>query len=141
MEHISSHQKQSIHDVGISFMNLTIPQVNGLQGILQIPGDKSISHRALLIGAIADGVSEIHSCSNAADPVSTLTCIKQLGTQIEERDNYFLIHGNGRRGLLEPLTPLDAGNSVRPCDCFQEFSPDRIFIRSFLEILHYASGR
>jgi len=111
MEHISSHQKQSIHDVGISFMNLTIPQVNGLQGILQIPGDKSISHRALLIGAIADGVSEIHSCSNAADPVSTLTCIKQLGTQIEERDNYFLIHGNGRRGLQEPLTPLDAGNS------------------------------
>jgi 3-phosphoshikimate 1-carboxyvinyltransferase len=92
-------------------MNLTIPQLNGLQGTLQIPGDKSISHRALLIGAIADGVSEIHSCSNAADPLSTLSCIKQLGTSVEERGNYFLVHGKGRRGLLKPLTPLDAGNS------------------------------
>ena len=92
-------------------MSLTIPQLDGLQGILQIPGDKSISHRALFIGAMADGLSEIHSCSNAADPLSTLSCIKQLGTRVEERDNYVLVHGKGRRGFLETLTPLDAGNS------------------------------
>ena len=51
-------------------MNLTIPQMNGLHGNLQIPGDKSISHRALLIGALADGASEILSCSNAADSLA-----------------------------------------------------------------------
>ena len=92
-------------------MNLTIPQINRLQGNLQIPGDKSISHRALIISAIADGVSEIHSCSNAADPLSTLSCIKQLGILTEERDNCIILHGKGRRGLHEPSTPLDAGNS------------------------------
>jgi 3-phosphoshikimate 1-carboxyvinyltransferase len=92
-------------------MNLTIPQIKGLQGNLQIPGDKSISHRALLISAIADGDSEILSCSNAADPLSTLSCLKQLGIQIEEHGNRILLHGKGRRGLQEPLTPLDAGNS------------------------------
>ena len=92
-------------------MNLTIPQLNALHGIMQIPGDKSISHRALLIGAIADGISEIHSCSNAADPLSTRSCIKQLGIHIEESDNHSIVVGKGRRGLHEPSTPLDAGNS------------------------------
>ena len=92
-------------------MNLTIPQINGFKGNLQVPGDKSISHRALLIGAIADGVSEIHSCSHAADPLSTLSCIKQLGIQAEEKGNTILLHGKGRRGLQEPSAPLDAGNS------------------------------
>jgi 3-phosphoshikimate 1-carboxyvinyltransferase len=97
--------------VRISFMNLTIPQINGFQGTIQVPGDKSISHRALLIGAIAEGVSEIRSCSDAADPLSTLSCIKQLGIQIEEYDNCILLHGKGRRGLQEPSAPLNAGNS------------------------------
>ena len=50
-------------------MNITIPKINGLQGTIQVPGDKSISHRALLISSIADGVSEIESCSQAADPL------------------------------------------------------------------------
>ena len=95
----------------ISFMNISIPQINRLQGNLQIPGDKSISHRALMISAIADGVSEVHSCSNAVDPLSTFSCIKQLGIKSEERDNRIILHGKGRRGLHEPSTPLDAGNS------------------------------
>jgi 3-phosphoshikimate 1-carboxyvinyltransferase len=92
-------------------MNLTIPHINGFRGTLQVPGDKSISHRALLIGAIADGVSEIHSCSRAADPLSTLSCIKHLGIQVEDHGNYILLHGKGRRGLQEPSVPLNAGNS------------------------------
>ncbi|MCX6121444.1 MAG: 3-phosphoshikimate 1-carboxyvinyltransferase [Ignavibacteriales bacterium] len=92
-------------------MNLTIPQIHGLKGNLQIPGDKSISHRALMIGALADGVSEVSSCSHAADPLSTLSCIKQLGVQVQERDTCILIHGKGRRSLKESSTPLDAGNS------------------------------
>ena len=92
-------------------MNITIPQIKGFRGNVQVPGDKSISHRALLIGAIADGVSEIGSCSNAADPRSTLSCIKQLGIQAEDRGSQILIHGTGRRGLHEPSAPLNAGNS------------------------------
>ena len=92
-------------------MNLTIPQRKEIRGNLQVPGDKSISHRALLIGAIADGTTEISSCSQAADPLSTLSCIKQLGIQVAERGSSILLHGKGRRGLQEPSTPLDAGNS------------------------------
>jgi len=92
-------------------MNLTIPQINGLQGSIIIPGDKSISHRAIMISAIADGVSEIRSCSNAADPLSTLSCIKQLGIQVEDRRDHILLLGKGRRGLQESSAPLDAGNS------------------------------
>ena len=92
-------------------MNLTIPQVNGFQGSLQVPGDKSISHRALLIGAIADGISEVRSCSRAADPLSTLSCVQQLGVYVEDHGNSLLLHGNGRRGLHESSGPLDAGNS------------------------------
>jgi 3-phosphoshikimate 1-carboxyvinyltransferase len=92
-------------------MNLTISRKQGFQGTLQVPGDKSISHRALMIGAIADGVSEIRSCSRAADPLSTLSCIQQLGIQVEERGDIFTLHGRGRRGLVEPSASLDAGNS------------------------------
>ncbi len=92
-------------------MNLTIPKINGFKGSLQIPGDKSISHRALLIGAIADGVSEISSCSQAADPLSTLSCIKQLGIQVKESGDHLLLYGKGRRGLQESSAPLNAGNS------------------------------
>ena len=92
-------------------MNLTIPQIYGLHGTLQVPGDKSISHRAMMISAIADGISEIHSCSRAADPLSTLSCIKQLGLQITDNGDQIVIHGKGRRGLQQPSGPLNAGNS------------------------------
>jgi len=92
-------------------MNLTIPQVTDLQGIRHIPGDKSISHRALMISAIADGISEIDSCSRAADPMSTLSCIRQLGLKVEDHTGKIIVHGNGRNGLRFSTAPLDAGNS------------------------------
>jgi 3-phosphoshikimate 1-carboxyvinyltransferase len=97
--------------VRIVNMNLSIPQITNLQGTRLVPGDKSISHRALMIGAIADGVSEISYCSRAADPMSTLSCIKQLGLKIDDLGNQIVIYGNGRRGLKMPSIPLDAGNS------------------------------
>jgi 3-phosphoshikimate 1-carboxyvinyltransferase len=92
-------------------MNLSIPQITHLQGTRQVPGDKSISHRALMIGAIADGVSEIKFCSRAADPMSTLSCVKQLGLKVEDLGDKIFIHGNGRYGLQMSSAPLDAGNS------------------------------
>jgi 3-phosphoshikimate 1-carboxyvinyltransferase len=92
-------------------MNLSIPQVSNLQGTRHVPGDKSISHRALMISAIADGVSEINHCSRAADPMSTLSCIKQLGLKIDDYGDNILIHGNGRYGLQASSASLNAGNS------------------------------
>jgi 3-phosphoshikimate 1-carboxyvinyltransferase len=92
-------------------MNLNIPHIDRLRGTQQVPGDKSISHRAIMIGAIADGTSEIRSCSNAADPLSTLSCIKQLGLQIEKNGDHIIIDGKGRNGLKQPSAALDAGNS------------------------------
>lgn len=92
-------------------MNLTIPNILNLRGTRKVPGDKSISHRALMIGAIADGLTEVKYCSRAADPMSTLSCIKQLGIQIENKGEQLLIHGKGRYGLQQALDPLNAGNS------------------------------
>jgi 3-phosphoshikimate 1-carboxyvinyltransferase len=92
-------------------MNLSIPQVSNLKGTRNVPGDKSISHRALMISAIADGASEISHCSRAADPMSTLSCIKQLGLKIEDHGDIIIVHGNGRYGLHASSTPLNAGNS------------------------------
>jgi 3-phosphoshikimate 1-carboxyvinyltransferase len=92
-------------------MDLSISRTSKIQGTRQVPGDKSISHRALMIGAIADGTSEILSCSRAADPLSTLSCIRQLGLQIEDYNDKILIHGCGRLGLKQSSSPLHAGNS------------------------------
>jgi 3-phosphoshikimate 1-carboxyvinyltransferase len=92
-------------------MNLSIPQITHLQGTRQVPGDKSISHRALMIGAIADGMSEIAHCSRAADPMSTLSCMRQLGLKVEDYGERIVMHGNGRHGLQMSSAPLDAGNS------------------------------
>jgi 3-phosphoshikimate 1-carboxyvinyltransferase len=96
---------------GYLAMNLTIPQISNFHGIRHLPGDKSISHRALLIGAISDGVSKISHCSRAADPMSTLSCLKQLGLKIDDDGSDIVIHGNGRYGLQMPSSPLNAGNS------------------------------
>lgn len=92
-------------------MDITIPQINGITGLRHVPGDKSISHRALLIGGIAKGSTEIKACSRASDPLSTLSCIKQLGLEIDDHSDSFIIHGKGLHGFNKPTNPLNAGNS------------------------------
>jgi 3-phosphoshikimate 1-carboxyvinyltransferase len=92
-------------------MDVTITPANDLRGEVQIPGDKSISHRALMIGAISEGVTEILNCSPAGDPMSTLECLQALGANIEVKSDAITIHGKGLRGLQVPSTVLDAGNS------------------------------
>jgi 3-phosphoshikimate 1-carboxyvinyltransferase len=88
-----------------------IKPAEGLTGTVQFPGDKSISHRYALLGAIAEGVSEIHFFSSSADCQSTLSCLKQLGVKIERKDNVVTIQGAGLGGLRPAAEPLDAGNS------------------------------
>ena len=82
-----------------------------LTGTVQFPGDKSISHRYAMLGAIAEGASEIHFFSTSADCQSTLSCLKQLGVKIERKDNVVTIEGAGLGGLRPAHEPLDAGNS------------------------------
>jgi 3-phosphoshikimate 1-carboxyvinyltransferase len=88
-----------------------IKPAKGLTGTLQFPGDKSISHRYAMLGAIAEGASELHFFSTSADCQSTLSCLKQLGVKIERHDNTVTIQGAGLGGLRAAAEPLDAGNS------------------------------
>ena len=80
-----------------------------LDGRLRLPGDKSISHRAALIAALADGRTEISNFSTAADCASTLACLRELGLSIERRNDEVVFAG--REKLAAPRRPLDCGNS------------------------------
>ena len=82
-----------------------------LEGAVQFPGDKSISHRYAILAAIAEGPSEIHFFSSSADCQSTLDCLKPLGVEIERQGNVVKVAGGGLAGLRAPSGPLDAGNS------------------------------
>lgn len=82
-----------------------------LEGTVQMPGDKSISHRYAMLGAIAEGPTEIHFFATSADCQSTLDCLKSLGVKIDRRDDVVTIQGAGLGGLKPPTGALDAGNS------------------------------
>jgi len=82
-----------------------------LVGSVRMPGDKSISHRYAMLGAIAEGSSEIHNFATSADCQSTLDCLKKLGVQIDRREDVVFIQGVGLAGLKPPTSVLDAGNS------------------------------
>ncbi|MCR6110668.1 3-phosphoshikimate 1-carboxyvinyltransferase [Bacillus sp. A301a_S52] len=83
----------------------------GLTGSVTIPGDKSISHRAVLFASLADGESKIYGFLKGEDCLSTIACMKQLGIEIIEEDDCILVKGKGVNGLEEPDKPLDVGNS------------------------------
>jgi 3-phosphoshikimate 1-carboxyvinyltransferase len=83
-----------------------------LQGRLRVPGDKSISHRALMFGAIAEGVTEIEGFLDGADCLNTLAAIRAMGVQVDTTPSQGLrVHGRGLYGLLAPKAPIDCGNS------------------------------
>ncbi|NDG78056.1 MAG: 3-phosphoshikimate 1-carboxyvinyltransferase [Synechococcaceae bacterium WB8_1B_057] len=84
-----------------------------LRGTIRVPGDKSISHRALLFGAIAEGTSEIEGLLPAEDPLSTATCLRAMGVEVSEiaAGEIVRVQGVGLDGLQEPLGILDCGNS------------------------------
>jgi len=82
-----------------------------IAGDITVNSDKSISHRALLFGAIADGVTKISGLSNGLDVQSTAHCLRQLGVSIDQKKNITTVHGVGLHGFSKPHQPLDAGNS------------------------------
>jgi len=85
--------------------------VSSLKGILQVPGDKSISHRALILSALAVGESRISGLLEAEDVLATLQAIRNLGTEANCLNGVWHISGRGICGLHEPRTILDMGNS------------------------------
>jgi 3-phosphoshikimate 1-carboxyvinyltransferase len=88
-----------------------ISPATAISGSLSLPGDKSISHRYALIGAIAGGDTRIANYSTGADCHSTLECVRALGIDVEAAGTSLVIHGQGLDGLRPPAADLDAGNS------------------------------
>ncbi|MGH9916292.1 MAG: 3-phosphoshikimate 1-carboxyvinyltransferase, partial [Pyrinomonadaceae bacterium] len=82
-------------------MNISVKPIKRIRGEIRVPGDKSISHRAAMIGSIAHGHSTIHNFSSAIDCASTIDCMRQLGVVIERDGSTVIIDGAGDRGLLE----------------------------------------
>jgi 3-phosphoshikimate 1-carboxyvinyltransferase len=87
-----------------------IRPARSLSGTLRLPGDKSISHRYAMLGAIAEGDTKIENYSTGADCASTLGCLRGLGVQWEREAGTIVIHGKGS-ALRQPGAPLDCGNS------------------------------
>ncbi len=87
------------------------PEGNGLTGELSLPGDKSISHRGLLLGSLARGRTKIENLAPGEDVRSTVNCLQELGIPIAERGDKFVVEGRGLKGYSEPEGILDAGNS------------------------------
>lgn len=89
----------------------TIAPTRGLKGEVTIPGDKSISHRSIMLGSIALGTTEITHFLKGADCLSTIDCFRKMGVEIERKPSSILVHGKGLRGLTAPASTLNVGNS------------------------------
>ncbi len=89
---------------------ITAPST-GLKGSVVIPGDKSISHRSVMFGALAKGTTEITNFLQGADCLSTISCFRKMGIEIENTPERILVHGKGLHGLSAPDSTLDTGNS------------------------------
>jgi 3-phosphoshikimate 1-carboxyvinyltransferase len=83
----------------------------GLKGELQVPGDKSISHRAVMFGSVAEGRTTIHNFLMGEDCLSTISCFRKLGVNIDIHEDKVTVEGNGWDSLTEPTEVLDTGNS------------------------------
>ena len=92
-------------------MKKILPLNHGLRGAIEIPGDKSISHRSIILSSLADTPVEVTNFLSGADCLSTVECMKLLGAKIKRSGEKILVTGCGLRGLHEPENILDAGNS------------------------------
>lgn len=92
-------------------MDKIISSKTGLKGNIKIPGDKSISHRAVMFGSIAKGDTEITGFLKGDDCMSTISCFRNLGIDINVSEDKVIVHGKGLHGLTAPEKPLYVGNS------------------------------
>lgn len=99
-----------------------------VNGVLELPGDKSISHRSVMFSAMAEGTSSIRHLSSAEDVMSTISCFRSLGTCIDIKGDDLIIKGSGFRGFRAPAGPVYCGNSgttarlISGILCAQDFS-------------------
>lgn len=92
-------------------MDQQVHPTQSLSGTLQLPADKSISHRSVMFASLYEGTSTITNFSDAADPHSTIACMRGLGVSIQKGSDKIVVDGVGRSGLVELDKPLDCGNS------------------------------
>ena len=90
---------------------IELNSTKGLKGELTIPGDKSISHRSIMLGSIANGVTRVNNFLEGADCLATIDCFGKMGIEIKREKNQVLVHGKGLNGLSSPKDILEVGNS------------------------------
>lgn len=90
---------------------MELASITGLRGKVSIPGDKSISHRCIMFGSIAKGITEVQNFLQGADCRATIDCFRKLGITIENNESSVIVHGKGLHGLNAPDSILDVGNS------------------------------
>ncbi|HSH25694.1 MAG TPA: 3-phosphoshikimate 1-carboxyvinyltransferase, partial [Massilibacterium sp.] len=90
---------------------MKVKQPVSLKGELTIPGDKSISHRAVMFASVAEGTTKITNFLDGDDCLRTIDCFRKMGVSIEQEADSVIVHGKGFSGLKEPVEILDVGNS------------------------------
>ena len=90
---------------------MKLTRINRLQGEIAVPGDKSISHRAVMFGSLAKGTTHISNFLAGADCLATIDCFRKMGIQIEQDGTDVTVYGKGLHGLTKPEEVLDVGNS------------------------------
>ncbi|MDR4478655.1 MAG: 3-phosphoshikimate 1-carboxyvinyltransferase [Nitrospira sp.] len=91
--------------------SLTITPGRPLKGTIAVPGDKSVTHRAIILTALAEGLSTVTDYCRGEDCLNTMRAVQSLGIRIEETPAELRVHGKGMWGLTEPFGPIDCGNS------------------------------
>ena len=86
---------------------MKLHKADHVRGEITVPGDKSISHRSIMFGALAKGTTEITHFLHGADCLSTIGCFRAMGINIEDTPDRILVHGKGLHGLSEPSSFLD----------------------------------
>ncbi|MFQ3542987.1 3-phosphoshikimate 1-carboxyvinyltransferase [Halobacillus rhizosphaerae] len=88
-----------------------VPVTKGLQGVIEVPGDKSISHRSVIFASLSEGTSKITNFLTGEDCLRTVEVFRNFGVEIEREEDTLVVHGKGIASLKEPISPLNFGNS------------------------------
>ena len=102
---------------------MKINRVKSLNGEITIPGDKSISHRSIMFGSIAEGTTEVHGFLNGADCISSMNCFRQMGIDIDYDGYIVTVHGKGRMGCLNLRVLSMSATVERPPDLYRVSLP------------------
>jgi len=111
--------------------HLFVPAEHGLRGTIRVPGDKSVSHRAVLLGAVNDGPVRVRGFLRSADTMASVEAIRCLGVQVDETDDGLTVHGSGWEGLREPEDVIDVHNA----GTLMRLLPGLVASRDFLCVL------